>query len=72
MGTHYHLVVRTPRANLSEFMQFLNGRFAQDSNWRHARTGHCSADGFAILIPTSTCEQQQYLWLLARFGIPCV
>ena len=53
MGTHYHLVVRTPRANLSEFMQFLNGRFAQDSNWRHARTGHLFGGRFRpILIDT--------------------
>ena len=29
MGTHYHLVVRTPRANLPAFQQRLNGRFAQ-------------------------------------------
>jgi putative transposase len=53
MGTHYHLVVRTPRANLSEFMQFQNGRFAQDSNWRHARTGHLFGGRFRpILIDT--------------------
>jgi len=53
MGTHYHLVVRTPRANLSEFMQFLNGRFAQDSNWRHARSGHLFGGRFRpILIDT--------------------
>ena len=53
MGSHYHLVVRTPLANLSAFMQFLNGRFAQDSNWRHARTGHLFGERFKpILIDT--------------------
>jgi putative transposase len=50
MGTHYHLVVRTPRANLSAFMQFLNGRFAQDSNWRHARTGHLFGGRFKPIL----------------------
>jgi putative transposase len=53
MGSHYHMVVRTPLANLSKFMQFLNSRFAQDSNWRHARTGHVFGDRFKpILIDT--------------------
>src|SRR5687767_8700873 len=50
MGTHYHLVARTPRANLSDFMQFLNGRFAQDSNWRHARTGHLFGGRFRPIL----------------------
>jgi REP element-mobilizing transposase RayT len=53
MGNHYHMVVRTPLANLSDFMQFLNGRFAQDSNWRHARTGHLFGGRFKpILVDT--------------------
>ena len=40
MGNHYHLVVRTPRANLPVFQRYLNGCFAQYSNRRHGRTGH--------------------------------
>jgi REP-associated tyrosine transposase len=40
MGTHYHLIVQTPRANLSAGMQMLNGRYAQHFNWRHHRRGH--------------------------------
>jgi REP element-mobilizing transposase RayT len=53
MGNHYHMVVRTPFANLSDFMQFLNGCFAQDSNWRHARSGHLFGGRFkSILIDT--------------------
>lgn len=40
MGTHYHLIVQTPRANLSAGMQMLNGRYAQRFNWRHRRRGH--------------------------------
>lgn len=53
MGNHYHKVVRTPLANLSDFMQFVNGGFAQDSNRRHARTGHLFGERFKpILIDT--------------------
>jgi putative transposase len=40
MGTHYHLIVRTPNANLARGMQMLNGRYAQRFNWRYDRRGH--------------------------------
>lgn len=46
MGTHFHLVLLTPHGNLSEFMQQLEGRFAQYSNWRHGRVGHLFQDRF--------------------------
>jgi REP element-mobilizing transposase RayT len=40
MDTHYHLTVTTPFANLSDFMEQLNGQFARFSNWRYERVGH--------------------------------
>jgi hypothetical protein len=40
MGTHYHLIVQTPRVNLAAGMQMLNGRYAQRFNWRYRRRGH--------------------------------
>jgi len=40
MGNHFHMVVRTPYGNISEFMDKLEGRFAQYSNWRHHHVGH--------------------------------
>jgi REP element-mobilizing transposase RayT len=40
MGNHYHLLVHTPRANISAFMKAVNGRFTQYSNRRHKWTGH--------------------------------
>jgi REP element-mobilizing transposase RayT len=53
MGTHYHLVVRTPRANISEFMGFLNGEYAKYSNRRHQRIGHLFGERFKpILVDT--------------------
>ncbi len=39
MDNHFHLVVRTPQANLSRGMQNLNQRYALDFNRRHGRTG---------------------------------
>ena len=53
MFTHYHAVVRTPRANVSEFMDYLNGQYAQYSNRRHHLTGHLFGERFKpILVDT--------------------
>lgn len=50
MGTHYHVVVRTPRGNLSRFMQYLNGVYAQYSNRRNHRTGHLFGERFLPIL----------------------
>ena len=39
MGNHFHLVVQTPDANLSQAMQWLNQSYAAWFNTRHQRTG---------------------------------
>jgi REP element-mobilizing transposase RayT len=40
MGNHVHLLIETTDENLSEGMQWLLGRYAQDFNWRHGFDGH--------------------------------
>jgi REP-associated tyrosine transposase len=40
MSNHYHLVLRTLKANLSSAIQYLNGVYAQWWNRRHDRVGH--------------------------------
>ena len=40
LGNHYHQVVQTPRANLPDYMGYVNGGFTQYSNHRHQRIGH--------------------------------
>jgi len=50
MGNHFHLIVLTPHGNLSEFMQQLEGRYAQYSNWRHGRVGHLFQDRFVAVV----------------------
>jgi REP element-mobilizing transposase RayT/DNA-binding MarR family transcriptional regulator len=40
MDNHYHLLVRTPAADLAAGMQHLNGEFASWFNRRHATVGH--------------------------------
>jgi REP element-mobilizing transposase RayT len=47
MGTHYHLIVESTRAQLSAGMQRLNGVYALRFNRRHARKGHLFAERFS-------------------------
>jgi putative transposase len=62
MGNHFHLIVLTPHGNLSEFMQQLEGRFAQYSNWRHARVGHLFQDRFKGVIVENDIHLFTALW----------
>ena len=40
MTTHYHIVIRTPDADLATGMQQLNGHFAMGFNRKHGERGH--------------------------------
>jgi putative transposase len=63
MSNHYHLLVETPKANLSIGMRQLNGLFTQTFNRRHHRVGHLFQGRFkAILI-----EKESYLLELCRY-----
>jgi REP element-mobilizing transposase RayT len=51
MGTHYHLLIRTPIPNLARAMRELNGTYAQGFNARHDRNGHLFGGRYkAILV----------------------
>ena len=40
LSTHFHLLVLTPRADIAAGMQYLNGRYAQWTNWYRRERGH--------------------------------
>jgi putative transposase len=40
MGTHYHLLIETPEANLVAGMKWLQGTYTQRYNGRHKQFGH--------------------------------
>jgi putative transposase len=40
MDTHYHLLLETPKGNLPEGMQWLNGTYGTRFNGAHERSGH--------------------------------
>jgi REP element-mobilizing transposase RayT len=46
LGTHYHLLLTTPEANLAEGMQRLNGMHAQAFNGRHDQFGALFRDRY--------------------------
>ncbi|MHB1086005.1 MAG: REP-associated tyrosine transposase [Thiobacillus sp.] len=65
MTNHYHLLIETPEANLSQGMRQLNGVYTQRFNRAHARVGHVFQGRYkAILV-----ERDSYLLELARYVV---
>ena len=63
MSNHYHLLVETVEANLSQGMRQLNGVYTQHFNRRHKLVGHVLQGRYkAILV-----QQENYLLELARY-----
>jgi putative transposase len=63
MTNHFHLVLQTPKANLSAFMRHFNVSYTGYFNRRHKRVGHLYHGRFkAILV-----ETDRYLLGLTRY-----
>jgi len=63
MSNHYHLLIETPDANLSQGMRQLNGVYTQLFNRHHSRVGHVFQGRYkAILV-----EKESYLLELSRY-----
>ena len=63
MSNHYHLLVETPEANLSQGMRQLNGVYTQRFNRAHRRVGHVYQGRYkAILV-----QKDAYLLELSRY-----
>jgi len=63
MDNHFHLLVRTPRANLSRFMQRLNTSYALYARYKHGRPGH----QFESRFKAKLVEDDTYLLALSRY-----
>ena len=63
MSNHFHLLVRTPRANLSRFMQRLNTSYALYFRYRHGRPGHVFQGRYKALV----VDGEEYLQRLSRY-----
>jgi REP element-mobilizing transposase RayT len=63
MGNHYHLLIETPQANLSQGMRQLNGVYTQKYNRRHDCVGHLFQGRYKAFI----VEKDAYLLELSRY-----
>jgi hypothetical protein len=50
MPNHYHLLVRTPDANVSRAIQWLNGSYGMWYNRSHNRSGHLFGERFKAIL----------------------
>jgi putative transposase len=65
MTSHYHLVLESTRAGLSDGMHRLNAVYAQRFNIRHDRWGHLFGDRFACRM----IESEEHLHTACRYVI---
>jgi REP element-mobilizing transposase RayT len=65
MSNHYHLLVQTPRPNLSTSMRQLNGVYAQRFNKRRKRVGHL----FQARFGAKLVQEEGYFLGAARYVI---
>jgi putative transposase len=63
MGNHFHLLVRTPKANIAEFMRLLSSKYARYFNDKYGRDGGvCRGRYKGILI-----DSERYLLAVSRY-----
>jgi putative transposase len=63
MGNHFHLVVTTPKANLSKWMHQLKTAYTVYFNRRHRMVGHLFQGRFKSVV----VEAESYLLELSRY-----
>lgn len=63
MDNHYHLILETPRANLSKIMHYLNTSYASYFNAKYKRNGPLYQGRFKAII----VQADEYLHLLSRY-----
>ncbi len=63
MRNHFHFIVETPKANLSEFMRHFNIAYTGAYNRRHGRVGHLYQGRFKAIV----VDKDSYLLELSRY-----
>jgi len=63
MTNHYHLLLETPRGNLSEIMQHINGAYTTYFNVKRKRTGHLFQGRYKAIV----IEADEYALELSRY-----
>ena len=63
MNNHWHLLVQTPLANLSEFMRHFNITYTSHYNRRHRQVGHLYQGRYKSFL----VEEDSYLAMVSRY-----
>lgn len=63
MGNHYHLLIETPKGNISQIMQNINTSYTVYVNKRYQRSGHLFQGRFKGII----VDKDEYLVALSRY-----
>jgi len=63
MDNHFHLLLETPLANLSEFMRRFNITYTSHYNKRHKRAGHLYQGRYKSIL----VDKENYLVILSRY-----
>ncbi|WP_347274990.1 transposase [Candidatus Kuenenia sp.] len=63
MENHFHLLLETPLANLSEFMKWINITYTAYYNKRYKRTGHLYQGRYKSIL----LEKKEYLDIVSRY-----
>ena len=63
MDNHYHLLLETPAANLSQIMRHINGAYTTYFNVKRARSGHLFQGRFKAIL----AEKDEYAKELSRY-----
>ncbi len=63
MTNHFHLLLETPKGNLSEFMRKFNITYTGYYNRRHSRVGHLYQGRYKSIL----VDKNEYLSVLSRY-----
>ncbi len=63
MSNHYHLLIETPKGNISDYMRHLNIRYTSHYNRRHKKVGHLFQGRFKSVL----VDKDTYLTMLSRY-----
>ena len=63
MTNHYHLLLETPEANLSQIMQHINGAYTSYFNTKRKRSGHLFQGRYKSIV----VEADEYATQLSRY-----
>lgn len=66
MGNHYHLLLKTLRANLSKAMQWLGLTYTRRFNLRYSRSGHLFQGRFKSLVVENNAYMMQLSFYIHR------